>query len=710
VFKAPEFPPEFNLADYFLFDRLEEGLGGKAALLFGDLRYTYAEVAERARSLRAFFASIGLGREERVLLLLHDTPAFAYAFFATLHHGAVVAMGNPDAPSIDLAYLIEYTRAAVVFTNPRTAEGILPALGAARLRALVLVPEVATGGDVEGDLWPMEPGLSAHTRGEASVASGASAPPKPAGDSWEPRTSFIDSEPFAAEGATSGVSSVPDLSVDSPAPSGPVPVYAPHGGVARELPIAPDGAPEDDDDDTRITLPPPAIRGEPPASPAGVPWETPQSSPGAPGPLSSAVHSLVDPGSYASPLRALGALSPVSLRDALEYGRASLRHLAPPRPTRRDDIAIWLFTSGSTGKSKAAIHAHRDFAFSTECYAKGVVGYRRDDITVSVSRLFFGYATGTNLMFPFAVGGAVGLFAERPTPEALVAAIERYRPTVVTNVPTMMSKLLEFDEARATAGEARLDLSSVRFHLSAGEALPPGLFARFTARFKSDVYDGIGSAEMFHIYCTNRPGDIMPGSLGRVVPGYTLKILRAEAEGPGESPLPPGETGVMWVKGDSVAMGYFQDRDKSWATFFGHWCRTGDLFRLDEEGYLWFSGRADDLLKVGGVWVSPVEVEDCLTLHPKVALAAVIGGEEEGLTKPKAFIVPREEARGALGTAEGRRAFAEELKAHVKARLTRHKYPRWVVFVEDVPKNDRGKIDRKVLKEQEAQGKNPVGD
>jgi len=280
----------------------------------------------------------------------------------------------------------------------------------------------------------------------------------------------------------------------------------------------------------------------------------------------------------------------------------------------------------------------------------------------------------------------------------------------VTNVPTMMAKLLEHDEARAAEGQPGLDFSSIRFHLSAGEALPPALLERFRARFQNDVYDGIGSAEMFHIYCTNRPGDIKPGSLGRVVDGYTIKILHSEAIGPGEPELPRGETGVMWVKGDSVATGYFQDREKSWATFFGHWCRTGDLFRLDEEGYLWFSGRADELLKVGGLWVSPTEVESCLTKHPAVALAAVIGAEEDGLTKPKAFIVVRDEARESISTKEGQRALAEALKRHVKERLSKHKYPRWVVFVDDVPKNDRGKVDRKALKHQESQGQNPVGE
>ncbi len=557
------FPDDFNLAHYFLFDRLAEGLGDKKAILFGERSSSYAEVAERTRALQGFFAASGLAREERVLTILHDTPAFAWSFFATLLHGGVVAMGNPEAPAADLAYLVEYTRATVVVTIPRVAESIRATLEGAGLRALVLAAEVETGGDVEA-------------------------------------------EPKGHE--------------------------------------------------------------------------------------------------------ALDALAPVSLAEALERGRAMHRKGAGhPKPTKRDDIAIWLFTSGSTGRSKAAIHTHRDFAFNTECYAKRTVGYRRDDVTVSVPRLFFGYATGTNLMFPFAVGATAGLFAERPTPESLVAAIERYKPTVVTNVPTMMGKLLEFDEARAASGQPQLDFSSVRFHLSAGEALPPSLLSRFMDRFKNDVYDGIGSAEMFHIYASNRPGDIKPGSLGRVVEGYSIKILASDAPGPGAPELPAGETGVMWVTGDSVAMGYYQDRDKSWATFFGHSCRTGDLFRVDEEGYLWFSGRADDLLKVGGIWVAPIEVEECLMQHPAVALAAVIGALDEGLVKPKAFIVLREEVKAKARDEDAQRALAAELKEHVKARLSKHKYPRWVVFTDDVPKNDRGKVDKKTLKELEGKGKNPEG-
>jgi acyl-coenzyme A synthetase/AMP-(fatty) acid ligase len=222
---------------------------------------------------------------------------------------------------------------------------------------------------------------------------------------------------------------------------------------------------------------------------------------------------------------------------------------------------------------------------------------------------------------------------------------------------------------------------------------------RFSERFGGQIYDGIGSAEMFHIYCTNRPGDVKPGTLGRVVTGYQLRILAEDAEGPGAPELPPGEIGVLWVKGDSVAHGYFGDRDKSWKTFHGHWCRTGDLFSIDADGYLVFQGRADDLFKVGGIFVAPREVEDCLLGHPTVSMAAVIPAEDQGLTKPKAVVVLRPEAKG-----RDKGALAAELKAHVQAKLSKHKYPRWVVFVDDLPKNDRGKVDKKTLLEHEKRG------
>jgi acyl-coenzyme A synthetase/AMP-(fatty) acid ligase len=209
---------------------------------------------------------------------------------------------------------------------------------------------------------------------------------------------------------------------------------------------------------------------------------------------------------------------------------------------------------------------------------------------------------------------------------------------------------------------------------------------------------------MFHIYCSNRPGDVVAGSLGRAVEGYTLRVLAEDAIGPGAPALAPGEIGVLWVKGDSVALGYFQDRDKSWKTFHGHWCRTGDLFQIDDRGYLWFSGRADDLFKVGGVFVAPLEVEDCLCAHPAVSGAAVIAATEDGLVKPKAIVVVRPEARARLATPTGRVELTVELQEHVRARLSKHKYPRWVVFVEDLPKNDRGKVDKKALAAMQAAG------
>ncbi len=544
-----KFKDDLNLADYFLFDREREGKGNKAALRFGERSWTYSQVAERSRALARFLVgTVGLEPEQRVYIVLPDTPAFAWSIFGTLAAGGVITMGNPISPVEDLRYVLDYVRATVLITTPKVAAELAPYFHSLpHVRTTLLSPDAPTGAD--------------------------------------------------------------------------------------------------------------------PEAPCDIP---------------SNVHG-------------------VSLDFAIARGREST---APLPKLHRDDPAIWLFTSGSTGRPKAAMHSHRDFAFNTEVYAKQTVGYREDDVTVSVPRLFFGYATGTNLWFPFAVGATVGLFSERPTAESVAHAIAHYQATVVTNVPTMLGKLLDLDDERRARGEAKLDLSSVRFHLSAGEALPEPLLRRFTDRFGGEVYDGIGSAEMFHIYASNRPGDIKPGSLGRVVEGYELAILPEDATGPGAPRVPAGDIGVLWVRGDSVAHGYFRDRDKSWATFHGHWCKTGDLFRVDDKGYLYFEGRADDLFKVGGVFVAPREVEECLMQHPAVSSAAVIPAEDDDkLTKPKAIVVLRPEARG-----KDRAALASELKAHVQGKLSKHKYPRWIVFADDLPKNDRGKVDKKTLLEREKLG------
>jgi benzoate-CoA ligase len=352
-------------------------------------------------------------------------------------------------------------------------------------------------------------------------------------------------------------------------------------------------------------------------------------------------------------------------------------------PTKRDDIAIWLFTSGSTGHPKAAVHLQHDLPYNTECYAKQVLGINKDDITLSVPKLFFGYATGTNLLFPFAVGGATALFTGRSTAETMYEMIQKHRPTILTSVPTMINAMLQIEGAKE-----RYDLSSLRFCLSAGEALPPELYQRWVDTFGVEILDGIGSAEMFHIYITNYPGDVKLGSLGRIVPGYEAMIVNAEGR-----KVPDGEMGTLRVKGDSAALCYWNAHETSKATFAGDWCTTGDQFRVDEQGYYWYCGRTDEMLKVGGIFVSPTEIENCLQEHEAVRECAVVGAsDEQKLTKPKAFVVL---ADGYAANDE----LATELKEYVKVRLAVYKYPRWIEFREDLPKNDRGKIDRKLLKQ-----------
>jgi benzoate-CoA ligase len=347
--------------------------------------------------------------------------------------------------------------------------------------------------------------------------------------------------------------------------------------------------------------------------------------------------------------------------------------------THRDDPAIWLFTSGSTGKPKAAVHLQQDLPWNTERYARQVMRIREDDLTVSVPKLFFGYATGTNLLFPFAVGAATALFSERSEPATLFDAIERFRPTILTSVPTMIGGMLNFP------GGPQRDLSSLRLCLSAGEALPPELYRRWKETFGVEILDGIGSAEMFHIYISNAPGDVVPGSLGRLVPGYEARIV-----GPDGADVPTGEAGTLWIKGESAAILYWQAHEKSKEVLRGDWVVTGDHMRQDGNGYFWYEGRTDDMLKVGGIFVSPYEVENCLLQHPRVAECAVIGYKDpEGLVKPKAYVVCRQ--------GDGDETLARELQEFVKGRLAPFKYPRAVEFAPSLPKNDRGKIDRRRL-------------
>lgn len=358
---------------------------------------------------------------------------------------------------------------------------------------------------------------------------------------------------------------------------------------------------------------------------------------------------------------------------------------ARTEPTRKGDVAGWLFTSGSTGRPKACVHVHEDFAYSTETYALRVAGYREDDVCLSVPKLFFGYATGTNLMFPFRVGASVALFPERATADVLLDQIARRRATFLTNVPTMINNLLRSERLEAT------DLSSLRMSLSAGEALPASLYTEWKQRTGVEILDGIGSAEMFHIYVSNRPGDVKLGSLGRIVPGYEAEVVGADG-----APVVEGEPGRLRVRGGSTALCYWADKEKSRATFQGEWCLSADIFRRDAEGYYFYEGRDDDLLKVSGIFVSPLEIEDVLRGHPSVSEVCVVPREDEQtLVKPCAFVVLNEGF-------EGGEALAAELKAHAKAHMAPYKYPRWYEWRAALPKNDRGKVARKELREEAA--------
>ena len=355
---------------------------------------------------------------------------------------------------------------------------------------------------------------------------------------------------------------------------------------------------------------------------------------------------------------------------------------AEPWPTRKDDPAVWLFTSGTTGQSKGAVHTHTHFPFNTEVYAKAFIGMRENDLTISVSRLFFGYATGTNLMFPFAVGAATALFREQPTPELLFTLIEKHRPTVLTSVPTFINKMLQTPEAE------RRDISSVRFMWSAGEALPRELHERWDRAFGVPIIDGIGSAESFHIYISNRPGDVRPGSLGRLVPGYEARLVDDDG-----NPVAKGDVGTLWVRGDSAALYYHSAYEKSKEHLRGGWIVSGDKFREDSDGYWHYEGRGDDLLKSGGIYVSPLEVENCLIQHEAVRECCVVGKKDEhGLEKPLALIVLK------AGFAASP-ALEADIIAFAKTKLARYKAPHWVNFVADpLPRNDRDKVDRKRLK------------
>jgi benzoate-CoA ligase family protein len=506
-------PPErFNIAEYFLDERIAEGRGGRTALRIGAAQHSYAAVQEAANRAAGALRALDVRPQERVMIAMADGLPWVATFFGILKLGAVVVMVNPKLKADNLRQLFDYVE-----------------------------PELVV--------------LDAEVLGQFAAA---------------------------AEGALRR------------------PRFLVHGANA-------------------------------------------------------------DPG--------LADYATLTAQAEPTFHNAA---------THRDDPAIWLFSGGTTGLPKGVVQSHTSFANTTELYAKGALGYAADDVTLSVPKLFFGYATGSNLLFPFSVGASVALFPEHPTAEVLFAQIGRHRPTILVNVPTMVNQMVSHPEAAAK------DLSSLRFATSAGEALPAPLYHQWKETFGVELLDGLGTAEMWHIFVSNRPGDVKAGTLGRVVEGFEIAIKNDAGE-----PVGPNEPGTMWVRGDSRAIGYWRDSRRSQEAFQGEWFVGGDLIARDAEGYITYCGRGDDVLKVGGKWLAPQEVESCLMRHAAVRECAVVGVENaDGLTKPYAFVVANEAAAG----------LEEVLKQHVLDHLDAYKHPRRVVILGDFPRTHLGKVDRGALK------------
>lgn len=508
-----EIPESLNMADWFLRARIREGLGDKAAILCGDRRLSYSDVARLAARFGNVLGELGVEPEQRVLIALPDIPEFAAALFGTIGLGAVVVMVNSRLKPDEIAYFYEYTRARVAIVH---ADDLGPfaeaAQGARHLRRLLVVG---------------------------------------AGDDAGPHASFD--------------------------------ALAPRAGDEMDL-----------------------------------------------------------------------------------------------FPSHRDDAAIWLFSGGTTGRPKAVVQSHASFVNTTELYGKAVMGYARDDVTLSVPKLYFGYATGSNLLFPFSVGATSILFPERCTADALFEQIRRHRPTILINVPTMIGYMVAHERA------AEQDLSCLRVATSAGEALPVALYDRWKRAFGVELCDGLGTAEQWHVFLTNRPGDVRPGTLGKVVPGFDVRVRDDDGRD-----LPDGEIGWLWVRGGSRAIGYWHEMEKTMSAFRGEWYVSGDMLRRDADGYHTYCGRGDDMLKVDGRWLAPAEVENCLLRHPLVAECAVVGViDSSGLTKPHAHVIPRERKDG----------LEEELKAFVRAELEPYKAPRQIFLADSLPRTHLGKIDRGSLR------------
>ena len=367
----------------------------------------------------------------------------------------------------------------------------------------------------------------------------------------------------------------------------------------------------------------------------------------------------------------------------LRAGQIAVEDEVDPAPTRKDDMAFWLYSSGSTGKPKAVVHLQHDIPYTCVTYGEQVLGITERDTTFSTTGLFHAYGFGNNLTLPYWVGATTVLHAGRHTPATVLETIEKRRPTLFFSAPTLYNAILNFE------GSKSRDLSSIRHCVAAAESLPAEVWRRWKEAYGLTILDGVGSTEMLHIYCSNRLDDVRPGSSGKPVPGYELKILDDEGK-----PTDAGEAGDLYVKGDSALALYWAQHEKTKRSVLGEWFFTGDRYRVDAEGYYWYEGRSDDMIKVSGLWASPIEIESVLLEHPAVGESAVVGVEVEGFTRIKAFVI----TKGGIDRGDG---LVAELQEHCKSRLQRYQYPHLIEFVDELPKTVTGKIQRYKLREKE---------
>ena len=388
---------------------------------------------------------------------------------------------------------------------------------------------------------------------------------------------------------------------------------------------------------------------------------------------------------FANLIGACPDLAHVVVSGANAHGHARFEDLvadanaeAVTAPTTRDDMCFWLYTSGSTGKPKGAVHTHADLKLTDDLYAGPILGITDTDICYSVAKLFFAYGLGNALTFPMSAGATTILSPDRPTPDGVAALLKQHNVTVFYAVPTFYAAFL------ASPSAPQRDETKMRLCISAGEALPPDVGRRWHERYGVDILDGLGSTEMLHIFLSNRPGDVKYGTSGKPVPGYDMRLVGDD----GEAITQRGEMGELQVRGPTSAVMYWNNREQSRATFVGEWTRSGDKYIEDDNGYFVYCGRRDDMLKVGGIYVSPFEVEGALQSHPEVLEAAVVGWpDDEALIKPKAFVVLKASEKACD-------ELARALQDHCRQKLAAYKYPRWIEFRRDLPKTATGKIQR----------------